>query len=484
MSDASESTTPTSAQDSAGKTAVDKFGAIETLGIDYIEPAQRHGRPRELFTIWMGSNIAYIFILVGGLLPLLGLSILQSLAVLLVGNLFWALVGFLAVSGPATGSASVVVQRAQYGMRGNRILGAGVGWVTSIAYIAINLAVGTFAGLAFLALVNVGDSTALTIVVAIVVGIATFVIAVYGHATIARLSTWFSAVLGIGALLLGFFVLQKASFAPSEFVPLEGVELWVMVSIGFTAVAALPLSWPTGADYARYLPASTSKFATAAWTGLGGFVAAVVLGGIGVLAGSVVDMSDPQTSLQEIVPAWFYVVFLLILVVGSIANNSLTAYSSGLAFQAMGIRWSRARSVIFDAFIGTVIALIALLSDSFYSSLSTLLTLTVAYLGPSITIYAVDILMRRNRYDALGLHDDSPRSPFWFGGGVNWAGATAFILGTGAALLCVNTYVFVGPVANALGGIDLTAIVGPVVAGLSFFILTKITQGQPRGLGV
>ena len=38
------------------------------------------------------------------------------------------------------------------------------------------------------------------------------------------------------------------------------------------------------------------------------------------------------------------------------------------------------------------------------------------------------------------------------------------IVGTAAALLCVNTDVYVGPVAGALDGADLSAIVGPVVA--------------------
>ncbi|MEU9290535.1 cytosine permease [Streptomyces sp. NPDC048275] len=51
----------------------------------------------------------------------LGLSMLQSFAVLFVGNLFWALVGLLAVSGPSTGAPSTITTRAMYGVRGNRV---------------------------------------------------------------------------------------------------------------------------------------------------------------------------------------------------------------------------------------------------------------------------------------------------------------------------------------------------------------------------
>lgn len=48
----------------------------------------------------------------------MGLSLWQALAVIVVGNLFWALVGLLAVSGPASGTPSEVIMRAMFGTRG------------------------------------------------------------------------------------------------------------------------------------------------------------------------------------------------------------------------------------------------------------------------------------------------------------------------------------------------------------------------------
>src|SRR5947208_844194 len=101
--------------------AVDRFGKVESVGIEYIGPQDRHGRPRELFAVWLSSNLAYFYILVGGLLPVLGLSMLQSFAVLFAGNLFWALTGLLATSGPSTGAPSTITTRAMYGVRGNRV---------------------------------------------------------------------------------------------------------------------------------------------------------------------------------------------------------------------------------------------------------------------------------------------------------------------------------------------------------------------------
>jgi nucleobase:cation symporter-1, NCS1 family len=76
----------------------------------------------------------------------------------------------------------------------------------------------------------------------------------------------------------------------------------------------------------------------------------------------------------------------------------------------------------------------------------------VAFLGPALAIYGIDILLRRNRYNGLDLHDETTGNPFWYWRGVNRAGATAMIVGTAAALLCVNTTVLVGPAARALAG--------------------------------
>ena len=41
--------------------------------------------------------------------------------------------------------------------------------------------------------------------------------------------------------------------------------------------------------------------------------------------------------------------FLLVIAAGAITNNMLTAHSTGLALQAVGIPWRRAVTVVFDA---------------------------------------------------------------------------------------------------------------------------------------
>lgn len=448
----------------------DRAGRIETHGVDFIPAAERYGRPRSLFVVWAASNITYLYIVLGGTLVLLGLNAWQALGVVVAGNLCWLLIGYLSISGPASGSPSEVVTRAIFGVRGNRVFNVILGWGVGVAYEAINLSVGALAGFALVE--QWGGSASAGVKWAVVLGTAlvTFTVSVYGHATIVKLSGWFTWLLLASILVLGYYVLQHAAWGyqtPPQYA-LHGGALWAVAAAGFTIIASGPLSWGTGADYARYLPASTSPRAVTWWTTLGAFLPSVVLGGLGVLAGTVVNMANPQTSLKTLLPGWFYPVFLLVILVGSITNNVLTAYSSGLALQAMGIPWKRSVTVVFDAVIGVSICAYALFISNFLNTLNNILELTVAFLGPALAIYAVDIVLRRNRYDGLELHDETPGSRFWYRHGVRPAGAIAMIAGTAAALLCASNDLYVSPVAGALDGADLSAFVGPVVGACAY----------------
>ncbi|MCF2434800.1 cytosine permease [Streptomyces thinghirensis] len=106
------------------------------------------------------------------------------------------------------------------------------------------------------------------------------------------------------------------------------------------------LSYTTSADFSRYLPRTTSPKAIAGWTALGGFLPGVLVCSLGALAATAVDMTDPQDRSAAAPARRFGPVFLLALVLGTIAINALTAYSAGLALQAVGIRIRRSLSVL------------------------------------------------------------------------------------------------------------------------------------------
>ncbi|HEY1105550.1 MAG TPA: cytosine permease [Agromyces sp.] len=458
-----------------------RAGRVEQHGTDHVPAAERHGTPRNLFAVWAGSGVSYLYFVLGGILVLLGLDAWQALAVVVAGNLFFVGVGFLAVSGPPAGVPSEVITRTFYGVRGNRVVNVVLGWLIGVLYEAINLSVGALVGFTLVRWFAPDAPDA--VMAAIVIGLAllTFTISVYGHATIVRISGWVMWALLAGIAVLAWFVLANAdlSYVPDGGV-LEGAELWAAAAAGFTIIASAPLSWLVGADYSRYLPERSSPAKVAFWTAFGGFLPAVVIGSLGVLAGTVVDMSVPEESMAELVPAWFYPVFLLVVVIGSITNNALTAYSTGLALMASGIRWKRSITVVFDAVIAVALTLYALFVSDFLGTVSGLLEISIAVLAPALGVYAVDIVLRRNRYDGIALQDESRGGPNWHRAGWSPAGCLALGVGSVVTALCVNTTFYTGPIAAALGGADVSPFVGVLVGGGLYALLAPRTMRRAK----
>lgn len=435
---------------------------IEAHGIDHIPDAERHGSPRDLFGIWAAANVNYLSLVVGGVLVLIGLSLVQAIAVIVVGNLFWLLTGFLATSGPAAGAPSEVITRALYGVRGNRVNNAVTGWMISVLYFALNLAAAATAAFALVDKAGLPTTDLVKAVVVVLIAATTLTISVYGHGLITRLYLPITLVLAAAFAFVAVAVFRHADFSYAPVEPLTGRDLWATLLAGVTLIAAGPLSYTTSADFSRYLPRDASPGAVMGWTAFGAILPSVIVCSLGALAATAVDMTNPQTGLEGVLPGWFTPVFLLALVLGTVAINALTAYSAGLALQAVGIRIRRSVSVLVDGTVAAALTLYAVLISDFLDTVSDVLQLTVVLLGPSMSIYAVDIMLRRNRYDGLALGDETPGSPFWYTGGVNLSGALALAAGVTAAAVSVDTY-YTGPVAEFVG-MDLSLPAGVLIS--------------------
>lgn len=62
-------------------------GVVEQRGIDLVPVSERHGRPRDLFFMWLGTNTNVFYIINGAIVISLGLNFLQSLLSPWLGNL-------------------------------------------------------------------------------------------------------------------------------------------------------------------------------------------------------------------------------------------------------------------------------------------------------------------------------------------------------------------------------------------------------------
>jgi Permease for cytosine/purines, uracil, thiamine, allantoin len=111
--------------------------ALERRTIDIIPLDERHGKPRDLFTIWFSSNIMPLTFVTGALAPaVFGLSFWWSLIAIVLGNVVGAL--FMALhsaQGPRLGVPQMIQSRAQFGYLGALV----------VVLVAVAMYVGFFA---------------------------------------------------------------------------------------------------------------------------------------------------------------------------------------------------------------------------------------------------------------------------------------------------------------------------------------------------
>jgi purine-cytosine permease-like protein len=196
-------------------------------------------------------------------------------------------------------------------------------------------------------------------------------------------------------------------------------------------------------------------------------------------AGTAADMTDPVAGIGELVPDWFFVAFLAVVVGGTITNNIIGLYSSGLDLQVMGIRLPRVQTVLIDATLATILSVYALFVFDFTSTFVAFLTLIVIWMAPWGAIYLVDMAMRRVRYHNPGLHRRQG-GPYWYDSGWNIRGLVALGLGVIASGAFANSTKFRGPLVDLVGGGDLSVIAGPLVAGLTYyFLMRSVIRSQP-----
>ncbi|MGW0662660.1 purine-cytosine permease family protein [Streptodolium elevatio] len=458
---ASAASDPASAATAAAR---DEVFQVETHGIDPIPDDERHGGAKDLFWLWFGSNLTFTYVINGTLAVAFGLSFWAATAVVVLGGLAFFAVSALGLAGIRTGTATLVISRATFGVLGNLPAGL-LNWVVGIGYTILNTVVGTFALEALFAELgwhggDFGRALALVVTLAL-----TFVVAMWGHATVQAAERWMAYVLGAGFALVVLFVVPDAD--PGA-VSGGGFHAWTLALV---VMIAGPVSYlPMPSDYTRYLPRTTTLKAIT-WSGaVGGMLASVVLGVVGVAAATQADMTDPVAGVADLLPGWFQALFLFLVVGGSVTNSILTLYSSSLNLQVLGIPWSRSRGILVSTAVVAAGSLATLFWVDFTESLTSFLSVLLVVFAPWGGVFIADTLMRRCRYDAAALHDMTGGA-YWYHRGFHIPGMAALATGVAIAALAAESALWTGPLVAPLGG-DFT-LVGAVVAGLLYWVLAR-----------
>ncbi|MFC9675212.1 MULTISPECIES: purine-cytosine permease family protein [unclassified Streptomyces] len=446
----------------------DEVFQVETHGIDPIPDEERHGGAKDLFWLWFGSNLTFTYVINGALAVSFGLSFWQATAAVVIGGLAFFAISAAGLSGIRTGTATLVISRAPFGVRGNWPAGL-LNWIVSIGYTIVNTVVGALALEAFCADLGWHGSTARAFALAVTM-VLTFAVALWGHATVQFAERWMAYILAVGfAALLVFLIPGADTGASTGGVP--GASGW---SLAFVVMLAGPFSYvPMPADYTRYLPRTTS-LRSITWSGaLGGLVSSVALGVAGVAAATQADMSDAVAGTEGLLPGWFQPLFLALVLGGSVTNSIITLYSSSLNLQVLGIPWSRSKAILISAGVTVAGSLYALFLTDFTDSLLSFLSLLIIVFAPWGGVFLTDMVMRRCRYDAPSLHTGRDGA-YWYRGGYHPAGVVALLCGIVFASLTCDSELWTGPLVAPLGGADLT-LLGSVVSALAYWALARRT---------
>lgn len=447
---------------------LDTTGGIEAHGIDHIPANERYGRARQLIGVWATSQANYLVLVMGGVLVSMGMNFWQALAVTVIGNLFAIMTGFISATGPASGTPSQIIQKALFGPKGNLFSQVFTGWMVNVIFLALNWTGAAYIIFAVLDRWGIKTDDLIKAVVISVLAAITLIISVYGYNFITKaykyISWSFIVIFGLATVFLLTAVKGDVNAVP----PLTGPDFWIMAFAGVSLMACTPISYTNGADFSRYLPANTPIRNIVGSVAVGYMVPSIALSALGAYVTAALQAEDPQTAIEGLLPAWFSPLFTIAVVIGTVANNAMTAYSSGLVLQTVGIKLRRSITVIADGIFGVIITLLAVVVWDFIDAMNTLMQLIVVTVAPLMSLYLADMWLRRNKYDGRALEFATPTSQYWYTNGYNIAGIVAFLAGFGAALLSVYTTFYEGPILGLLGGIDISFEVGIIIPAIIY----------------
>jgi NCS1 family nucleobase:cation symporter-1 len=450
---------------------------LEQRGIDLIPDAERKMKPSGLFWLWAGGVFNVEFLYYGVLIMTFGLTVWQAVIAVLVGNVFYAFLGWASIQGPKTGTTALMVSRAPFGKNGNRLV-ALFNWITQVGFEieGIYFAVATVILLFSLHGVKSMDPAA-KIGVIIVMVLLQMIVPLLGHATISKVLRYLAYVFIIFFAVFAIFTLQKWGHVTAYHTKSVSFATWTTALVVLIAVGGL--GWAeNGNDYSRYLPSETKAHKTFWAATLGGAVPSIILELLGVFAYTITTktVGITQLGVPETFASWFVTPFLIFAVIQLLAINTIDMYSSGVTLQALGVPLKRWGTVVLDTVVCGVVTGFVLFHNSFQKDFLSFLSWIIVWLAPWFGILITDYLLRRRRYDASALAAERG-GLYWRSGGIHWPGVIAQVVGMVAAVMWIDGAYdypsYVGPISSRLGGSDFSWGLGLIVGALVYWLLAS-----------
>ncbi len=406
--------------------------AVESNGLNVIDDAERKGRPSQLFWPWFGANVSVLGLSYGAFALGFGISFWQAVVAGVVGIVFsFLLCGLVALAGKRGSAPTLVLSRAAFGVRGNKLPSL-VSWLLTVGWETVLTILATLATATVFERLGWGGGSVTKVIALVVVGTLIVACGVLGFDLIMRMQTIITVVTGVLTVVYIILVADQVSWSTVSALPsgsgqeLIGALVFLMTGFGLGWVNA-------AADYSRYLPRTASSRGVVGWTTFGSSLAPIVLLIFGLLlAGSSTDLSaaiaaDPIGALAQALPTWFLVPFVIVAVLGLVGGAVLDIYSSGLALLSLGIPVPRYVAAFIDGLVmiaGTIY--VVFFGDQFLLEFQGFLITLGVPVAAWCGIMLADVATRRGDYAEADLFDRRGRY-----GDVRWLPIATMIVATG-----------------------------------------------------
>jgi NCS1 nucleoside transporter family len=451
----------------------DRALSVDQHGIEPIPDADRDSTAWQQFWIWFGANISPLQWVAGAIGPQLGLSLVQSIVIMVVGQALGALIfGVFTLMGKRTGVAQFALGRAAFGRRGNNVPSIINGLIT-LAWIGLNTFVVLDLATYCLHKLGLPDDHLTKYGIAAVIMIIQLIIGTLGFYAIRTFEKWTMPVLAVVMAVMTVLAFSKGEIVWNHST-VHGSGLIIAASQLMTAVAiGLGFGWaPWASDYSRFTRPEITDRSVYWASALGTFIALIWLGVLGAAMASSSTNSDPA----ELVASLFGVMtipVLLVIIHGAVAGNIQCVYSAPLCFLAGGIRIRRWVGSVVTGVIASAVLIGFLASAGFVAAFTNYMSSFVIWTASWGVIVAIDFfVLNRGRVDVPALYASAETSRY---GDVRWRSLAALAVGliSGWAFEYGTVSAFQGPIARATNGLDLSWLASIVLGGSTYWLLSR-----------
>ena len=445
---------------------------LDEQGIEPVPAENRTSTPWQQFWIWAGANIAPINWILGALGVILGLSLVETIIVLVVGNVIGcAFFGLFCVIGHRTGVNQMVLSRAAFGRRGAYLPAVAqllmtMGWLGVNTWVVLDLVLGIFKHMGY-----DHPGTGAKYAVGIGIMVVQVVIAIVGFYLIQAFEKYTVPIAAVIVLVMSILAWTKIDIVWTHSTAHGSDKVTAYTQLATAIGVGWGITWLTwSADYTRFIKPSVSdrKVFWTTWSAI--LIPTVWLGFLGASIASGGVQNDPADFVTAAFGS-FSIPILFLVMHGPIATNILNLYSATLAALSLDLKAARWKVSIVVSIVGTGALIWFIESANWAERFDQWLASVVLWISAWAGVMCVDYLVfRRGKLDIQQLYA-SPQTSIY--GDVNWAAVIAMIAGlvAGWAWGYGLTSFLQGPIAKATHNVDISWLTGFGVAAILYYIL-------------